>query len=121
MKIVIDEDIHRSLAEVLRSLGHQTTDVRDIGLRGKPDEDIFRFAQEQGAVLLSGDLGFANVVHFPLGSHHGIIILRFPNEMPSSALNVIVGTLMSGIPDHEFVSNLSVLSPRGLRMRRSKK
>ena len=121
MKIVIDEDIHRSLAGVLQALGHHVIDVRDSGLRGKPDGDIFRFAQEQNAILLSGDLGFANVIRFPLGSHQGIIILRFPNEMSSNAINSIVGSLMLGIPEHEFMSNLSIFSPRGLRMRRSKK
>lgn len=49
MKIVIDEDLHRSLGEVLRKLGHEVFDVRDHGLRGKSDEDVFRFAQEKKA------------------------------------------------------------------------
>lgn len=121
MKIVIDEDVHRSLGSVLHARGHSVMYVPDSGLRGKPDEDIFVFAQHHGAALLSGDLGFANIIRFPLGSHHGIIILRFPNEMPSRAINLVVASLLSGVPERDFIGNLLVLSPRGLRLRRSRK
>ena len=33
------------------------------------------------AVLLTGDLGFGNLLHFPLGTHSGIFIAHFPNEI----------------------------------------
>jgi len=77
--IAVDEDMHRSVAEPLKQLGHQVLDVRDHGLRGAADREIFAFAQQRKAVLLTADLGFANLLAFPMGSHHGIIVARFPN------------------------------------------
>lgn len=120
MKIVIDEDLHRSLGEVLRKLGHEVFDVRDHGLRGKSDEDVFHFAQQKVAVLFSGDLGFSNIFQFPLGSHAGIVILRFPNEMPTPMINVAVLATLSLISEDDFTGNLVVISPGKVRVRRRK-
>lgn len=46
MKIVLDENIHRSLGGVLQKLGYEVLYIRDHGLRGEPDEVIFNFAQK---------------------------------------------------------------------------
>lgn len=43
--IVIDEDMHRSIADVLKALGHTPLDVRDHGFRSKSDQEIYEFAQ----------------------------------------------------------------------------
>ena len=56
-------------------------DVRDVGLRGKPDDDIFKYAAAHDLALLSADLSFGNLQRFPLGTHAGIVIARFPNEV----------------------------------------
>ena len=83
MRFLVDEDLPRSLAVALRSAGHEALDVRDIGLRGHSDQDVFRAAQQRGAVLVSGDRGFANILSHPPGSHAGILIAHFPkNEIP---------------------------------------
>ncbi len=81
MNATIDEDLPRSFSKVLSLLDFSVFDIRDYGLRGHPDDEIFAFAQEKNAVLFSGDLGFSNIIRFPLGSHSGIVILRFPNEL----------------------------------------
>lgn len=46
LKFVIDEDVPRSTATILKSKGYEVLDVRDCGLRGKSDDEIFKFAQE---------------------------------------------------------------------------
>lgn len=117
MKIVIDEDLHRSLGETLKKLGHEVLDIRDYGLRGKTDEEVFAFAQQQNAVLCSADLGFANTLTFPLGSHYGIIILRFPNELQTKTINSIITALLPRIPEKEFGGHLLIISPAGVRIR----
>ena len=118
MKAVIDEDLPRSLNAVLQSLGFEIFDVRDFGLRGKADEDIFIFAQERQAVLFSADLGFANIFRFPLGGHSGIVILRFPNEMPTDAIHKASKNLLLKLSKEDFAGNLIILSLAGIRIRR---
>lgn len=84
---LVDEDLPRSTAVALRRAGHRASDVRDVGLRGRSDREVFAFAQAQGAVLVSADKGFANVLAFPPGTHNGLIVVRVPNELPTRLLN----------------------------------
>ena len=74
IRFLVDEDMSRSTAEALNKAGFDCLDVRDLGLRGSPDTIIYRKAQEENCIILTGDLGFSNSLRFPLGSHKGIII-----------------------------------------------
>ena len=117
-KIVVDEDLHRSVAEPLRELGHTVLYVRDHSLRGASDQEVFDFAQRHGAALLTGDLGFANLLLFPLGSHHGIIVARFPNEMSTGKINEEVLRGLRELKDEEIKGSLIILEPGRVRLRR---
>jgi len=118
MTVVIDEDLPRSLGRALKARGHEVFDIRDYGLRGKSDEDIFNFAQRQGAVLFSGDLGFANILKFPLGSHCGIAVLRFPNDITTDVMNQIVLRFLKKIREGDLSGNLIIFSPNRMRLKR---
>jgi predicted nuclease of predicted toxin-antitoxin system len=87
LRFLVDEDMPRSTAVVLRTVGYTVDDVRDVGLRGHHDADIFAHAQSVHAVLISCDKGFANTLTFPVGSHAGIIVVRIPDEAPPAELN----------------------------------
>lgn len=41
-KIVIDEDMPRSTGRVLQECGYEVKDIRDHGLRGADDEQIYK-------------------------------------------------------------------------------
>ena len=102
LKFVIDEDMPRSTARVLKANNFDALDVRDYGLRGKDDYEIFGFAQENKAILLTGDLGFGNLLHFPLGSHSGIVIAHFPNELSTSELNNQILKAFKNLEESDF-------------------
>ncbi|HVB27350.1 MAG TPA: DUF5615 family PIN-like protein [Mycobacteriales bacterium] len=88
--LLIDEDLPRSHAPAalaLRSAGFAAEDVRDVGLRGQSDEQVFDYAQAHDQVLVTADMGFANILRFPPGTHAGIVVLRVPGELPTSAAN----------------------------------
>jgi predicted nuclease of predicted toxin-antitoxin system len=118
MRFRIDEDLPRSLATALRSAGHEVFDVRDIGLRGRQDHEVFRAAQVRGAVLVSGDRGFANILSHPPGSHAGILVAHFPNEMPTTVLNEQVLSAVKSLEEGEITGNLVMIEPGRLRIRR---
>lgn len=115
---VIDEDMPRSTAEVLKTSGYKVFDIRDHGLRGTSDEEVFRFAQLKKAVLLTADMGFGNILHFPVKSHSGIVIAHFPNEISTSELNNQIIKAFNKLTDEDFIGNLIILEPGRLRIRR---
>jgi len=60
--------------------------VLDVSLRGRPDDEIFDHELSEKLALLTADVGFGNLLRYPLGSHAGVIVARFPNEVPTSTL-----------------------------------
>ena len=117
MLILIDEDLPRSLAEVLRLLNFEVEDVRDIGLRGKSDEAIFNYAQTIEAVIITGDLGFCDPNRFNLKAHAGIIILRIPNEVSVQTTKDIVYKLLSQIEHTDIAGRIIIIEPDRLRIK----
>jgi len=118
IKFVVDEDLPRSTSRLLRNKGFEVLDVRDCGLKGRSDEEIFNFAQKEGAVILSGDLGFGNLLKFPVGSNSGIVIVHFPNEVSSAELNRQISKEFDNLAEDDFKGNLIILEPGKIRIRR---
>jgi predicted nuclease of predicted toxin-antitoxin system len=117
-KFIIDEDMPRSTARVLRTEGYEALDVRDLGLRGESDDRIFKFAQKEKTIILTGDLGFGNLLHFPVGSHSGIVIAHFPSELSTSELNNQIIKAFKTLTEIDFKGNLIILEPGKIRIRR---
>jgi predicted nuclease of predicted toxin-antitoxin system len=115
---LIDEDIPRSTVKLLNGKGYEALGVRDCGLRGKSDEEIFKFAQQAGAVILTGDMGFGNLFRFPIGKHYGIFIVHFPNEVSTSELNQQIMKGLEALNETDFIGNLIILEPGKIRVRR---
>ena len=108
MIFLIDEDMPRSTARELRHAGYEAYDVRDVGLRGHSDSEVFNYAQKCGAILITGDLGFSNLLTFPLGTHKGIIVVRIPNEISTSVVNRELLRALSELPPESMHGNLVI-------------
>jgi predicted nuclease of predicted toxin-antitoxin system len=115
---LIDEDLPRSLARALRTSGLEAEDVRDVGLRGKTDDEVFEYAVSHSRTLLSADLSFGNLQRFPLGTHSGIVIARFPNEMSTALVTDAILSALKDLSDQEIGGNLVVIEPGRMRLRR---
>jgi hypothetical protein len=70
--------------------------------------------------IVSGDLGLGNLMRFPLGTHHGIVVARFPNNWPVGALNAAIMAGLRGLTDEEIAGNLVVIEPGRVRVRRQR-
>ena len=117
IRFLIDEDLPRSTAKLLREAGFESADVRDIGLRGAEDDVIYDRAKKENYIIISGDLGFANSLRYPLGSHPGIVIARFPNEMSTGRLNRILIDAIKEVQE-DLPGNLIIIEPDRVRIRR---
>jgi hypothetical protein len=76
MRVKLDENLPESLLASLRSLGHETDNVRLEGLTGRPDPDVWQAAQAGGHFLITQDLDFSDLRKFAPGSHAGLLLLR---------------------------------------------
>jgi len=117
-RVLVDEDLPRSLARFLSSAGIDAVDVRDAGLRSASDDAIFARCQAERRTLLTGGLGFANVLRFPLGGHFGIVVARYPDAVSTQSLNEALVRALERVPDTEIVGALVIVEPGRTRMLR---
>ena len=115
---LIDEDLPRGLAASLQAAGFEASDVRDVGLRGASDSAIHEYVISRSLVLVTADLGFSNILRFPLQCHYGIVVVRFPNELAAPKLNRAITDALSDLGLDDFAGTLVVIEPGRTRVRR---
>ena len=95
LKLLLDENIPPRVAMELRQSGYDVVHVGDTGLKGCKDSELMAFARKNGRCLVTLDADFADLRHYPVGSHAGIIRLRL-RFAPS---NIVVSALRSLLPE----------------------
>ncbi len=94
MHFLIDADLPRSVGDLLRSYGHEATDVRDIGMRSALDATIAQHAQRDGLCLLTGDFDFSDIRTYPPADYAGIVVLVIPPTVTSLYITQLLGMFL---------------------------
>ena len=64
MRFLLDMNLPPAMAGWLRAEGHDAVHVREIGLAGVPDHQVFARAAEDGRIVVTFDLDFGEIVAF---------------------------------------------------------
>ena len=59
MNFLVDAQLPPRLADWLRAQGHAATAVRDIGMQAATDDEIWRHASKENAIIVTKDEDFA--------------------------------------------------------------
>ena len=78
MKFLIDQQLPATLADWFDRKGFSAVHVRELGMREAPDSIIWRYAAEQGAIIVTKDEDFA-VMRARLDAGPQIVWLRIGN------------------------------------------
>jgi predicted nuclease of predicted toxin-antitoxin system len=79
VKLKLDENLPESLGAALAALNHDVDSVRQEGLAGHDDPDVWAAAQVAGRFLITQDLDFSDARKFQPGTHHGLLLVRLPD------------------------------------------
>lgn len=116
MRFLVDEDISYKTANFLADIGYDARHVRDVGLKGKKDEEIIEFARANGLVLITMDSDFSDIRKYPPGTHSGIIRVRL--RYPSVPIvNKILKNLLIKIKDLDIKGCLVVVDSYRFRIK----
>jgi len=85
---------------IQESLGHEARALRDIGLRDAEDEEVFERGKQEGAIILTKDKDFVDLVG-RLGSPPAIIWLRCGNTSEAVLKRVLADHLDDAL---EFIA-----------------
>jgi predicted nuclease of predicted toxin-antitoxin system len=120
VKFKADENMPADLATWLRGEGHDVTDVVQEGLGGEDDLPVLRAATEEGRILLTFDLDFADIRHYPPGTHGGIVVFRLQDQRWKT-LEGPVKRLLAGGSLEDLEKGLAIVDETRVRCKRAKK
>lgn len=114
MKILADENISKLLVERLRQEGHQVQYIAEIA-RGSNDPTVLELANRQGALLLTDDKDFGELVFHQHLRASGILLVRLATLSPSQEVEVVVKVIREY--SDKLLYAFTVITPQGIRIR----
>jgi predicted nuclease of predicted toxin-antitoxin system len=118
MRFLLDANMPRSALAVLASLGHDAEFARDIGSANAPDSQIAARARSSGAALITRDVDFADVRHYPPADYQGIVVLRLPDDaVAQDIVNLLERFLKQTELIKQLPGHLAILELHRVRFR----
>lgn len=115
MKFLIDQNISSETTNFLRKLNIFLEDVRDIGLKGEPDETIYEYARKNNLIIITFDQEFA----FNFMNKRdliGIIILRIHPQILEVVNNTLKG-FFEKIKEENIKGNIVIIEKGRVRIK----
>jgi len=113
---LVDENLPRSLSRLLRASGFGVSDVRDLGLRGRPDPEVLQAAISLSAILLTEDVAFGSRI-WKEGRGRGVVLIRLPSETPTRDLSDLVVKVLTEL-GNQADGSMVVIGPDRYRLRK---
>jgi predicted nuclease of predicted toxin-antitoxin system len=120
VKFKLEENMPTDLATHLRDAGHDVSDVTEEGLAGEEDPPVLSAATAEKRVLLTFDLDFADVRHYPPGTHGGIVVFRLPDQRWKTLQGPVTRLLDEGKLDN-LENGLAIVDETRVRYKPAKK
>ena len=115
MKFKLDECLDVRLVSLFFDAGYDVQTVYQENLSGKPDERIYSVCIEEQRILITQDMHFSNPFRFlPLPSQ-GIIVLKNPSQLLSTAKHLIQITILK-IREEKPQAHLWIVDRNGIRI-----
>ena len=65
MKMIVDENLFEPIVDYLRGLGHDVLSIRDVGLSGISDDEVYQEACQEARLIVTMDKDFSRMFRFP--------------------------------------------------------
>jgi predicted nuclease of predicted toxin-antitoxin system len=119
LRILLDQNVPLATAEWLRERqpGWHVDHVNELGFAGKPDEFVYRWAQENRSLVITFDEHFADARFHPLGRHHGVVRLRIWPTTVEATIEALA-RLLEHVPAANWSRSLIIIDNKKIRVRR---
>ena len=116
MTFLADESIDRQIVERIRRAGYEVEAVAEV-LPGIPDTQVLSRANETGAVLLTADKDFGELIFRRHQVHSGVVLVRLAGSTPDAKAEIVAAAINTHV--HELEFRFSVVTGNAVRIRRS--
>ena len=115
VKLLADESVDRAIVDRLRSDAHSVQYVAELD-PGIDDEAVLNRANQSGALLVTADRDFGELVFRLKSIHTGVVLVRLEGLSPEAKAET-VSRVFHDRPE-KLQSAFSVVSPGRVRIRR---
>jgi len=119
LSFLIDQNVPFAVSEWLKEKHPDwiIQHVKDLGFEGKSDTFLYKWAQENRAIVITYDEDFADARMYPLGAHYGVIRLRVWPTTTENTKEAITRLLMQ-VPENNFPKSLIIIDNYKIRVRK---
>ena len=114
MNLIVDENVDKLVVDALRQDGHNVLYVAEFA-PSINDETVLEQANQNGALLITEDKDFGEIVFRQRRIHTGVVLIRL-DGLSKQAKARIVSTIFAN-QGHELLNAFSVISPGRVRIR----
>ena len=116
MKFKLDENIGTRTQKLFQAGGYKVSTVREEGLEGKSDSEIYARCCREKLCLVSLDKDFLDVFRFPPNNAGGIVVIRLPANPNLSLLEYLIKEFISALGQAPLDGRLWVVEPGRIRL-----
>jgi len=116
VKFLVDAPLPPSVAEFLRSKGHEASHVAERGWGRSSDKEILEAAGKEGAVVITADLDFPRLIAITPAKRSGLILFRGA-DWKRNAICESLDRLFATISERRLALSIVVVEPSRIRVR----
>lgn len=103
LRLFMDQCVPRSVGKSLQDAGHTVDLLRSYLPINAKDPEVIACAQSLGAILITLNGDFADIINYPPGSFGGIIALQVrnhPESLPAIVMRLLTHLGEYPLPEH---------------------
>ena len=116
MDFKIDENLPVEVAQLLSQAGHSASTALQEGLGGATDETVSAAMLRENLILVTLDIGFADIRAYPPAEFPGLVVLRLRRQDKLHVLEVF-GRVLTRLQDQPIQGKLWIVEERRIRVR----
>lgn len=116
MRLKIDENLPVETAHILQQAGHEADTVHTEGIGGADDATISKICRAENRILITLDLGFADIRSYPPSEFEGIIVLRLARQDKPHVITIIQ-RLTKALTSEDLRGKLWFVDEKRIRVR----
>lgn len=116
MRFKLNENLPVEAADILQPAGHDAETVYAEQLAGTNDQHLSTVCREEQRILITLDLGFADIRNYPPEDYPGFVVLRSKRQDKPTILEILQN-LISAFEKEEIAGKLWIVEEKRIRIR----
>lgn len=88
MKFKVDENLPVEISQILQEAGYKSSTVLDQKMGGKIDQKVIDLCRQEDRALVTLDLDFSDIRHYPPSQYNGIIVLKALDQSKKNVMKL---------------------------------